>query len=95
MIGLISRYTIAGQTLPDENVTRKQCAQIRPMKVYSDATYIEEAGDVTGYELALAPGSALGITGRLYIYEGTPNLDGIPISGMLKDKQLHLMGEEL
>lgn len=76
-----------------ENPSRKQCSQIKPMRVYSNARYIPEAGDVVGYELALDPRATPGVGGKLYVYEGTPNLDGIPISGTLMDKRLQLSGE--
>src|SRR5258708_19433854 len=58
-----------------------ECAQTAHSQIYSNATFIEEAGDVVGFELALqlSPHKS-SVSGLLYDYEGVPNDDGIGLS---------------
>ena len=47
---------------------RIRCQQVTSAKVYSDAFYSEEGGDVVGSELGILPNGDV----LLYAYEGTP-----------------------
>src|SRR5262249_28051503 len=62
------------------------------MSIYSNAEYIEEAGDVVGYEMAIQHGKGAIVSARLYVYEGMPNEDGIPLSGQIAHGKLTLEG---
>lgn len=62
------------------------------MQVYSNAFAHKETGDVLGYELAVTrhPGSV--VEAFLYIYEGTPTKDGIPMHGHASGSSVSLRG---
>ena len=64
------------------------CERAAEMQVYSNARYIEEAGDVIGDELAVQRREGNSIDALLYFYQGEPNKDGIALSG-------HIVGEKL
>jgi len=66
----------------------KDCNTDPETKIYSDAKYVEEAGDVIGLELALKPSTGEGINALLYIYEGAPTMKGISLRAILKGKTL-------
>jgi len=62
------------------------------MQVYSNAAFIEEAGDVVGYELALDLRKDSTVDAILYVYEGAPNTDGIHLAGRITGKKLTIEG---
>ena len=70
-----------------------ECAQLRASKVYSDAYFVAEAGDVVGKELALKHVSGKTYQGLLYIYEGVPNNQAIPLTGTLNGADISLQGD--
>jgi hypothetical protein len=65
-----------------------KCAQTGHMQVYSNAYLSEETGDVVGFELASQRHDNSAVDALLYVYEGAPNLEGIPLTG-------HVVGEKL
>jgi hypothetical protein len=75
------------------NASEDECARTAQSQVYSNAVFIEETGDVIGFELALqrshhgSSASAL-----LYDYEGVPNEDGISLSGQILGRKLTMEG---
>ena len=69
-----------------------ECSRIAHAQIYSNALYVKEAGDVVGYELALQQPHGNPIHARLYIYQGTPNEDGISLSGQISGKKLTIGG---
>jgi hypothetical protein len=66
------------------------CERTAQMRVYSNASYIEEAGDVVGYELAVQQGEGNAKIALLYLYEGVPNQDGISVAGHIADGKLSM-----
>jgi hypothetical protein len=64
--------------VPAETISRT-CKSVEGATVYSNAQWVEEAGDVVGIEVAVFPGSQR--HALLFIYEGTPFSDPIPLSG--------------
>ncbi len=75
------------------NAPEDECLLTSKMSTYSNAEYIEEAGDVVGYELAVRHGKGGAIDARLFIYEGTANDEGIPVSGQIDDGKLAMEGD--
>ena len=80
---------------PSENLnaSEDECARTAHSQIYSNAVFIEEAGDVVGFELAIqrSPhGSSVGAL--LYDYEGVPNEEGIGLSGRIVGKKLTMEG---
>ena len=64
--------------VPNETISRN-CKSVEGATVYSDAQYVQEAGDVVGTEIAIFPDARKG--GLLFVYEGTPFSDPIPLVG--------------
>ncbi len=62
------------------------------MRVYSDAYLSEETGDVGGIELAVTEKNNSTVDALLFIYEGAPNDEAIPLSGSIANKHLTLQG---
>jgi len=62
------------------------------MRVYSDAYLSEETGDVGGIELATTEKNDSTVDALLFIYEGAPNDEAIPLSGSVANKHLTLQG---
>lgn len=58
-----------------------ECTQTSGMRIYSNATYVEETGDVIGIELALAVRPDNAVSALLYDYEGVPTKEGVPLPG--------------
>lgn len=69
------------------------CERTAQMRVYSNPSYIEEAGDVVGYELAVQQGEGNAKIALLYLYEGVPNQDGISVAGHIADGKLSMQGD--
>jgi len=78
---------------PGQSASSDDCTRTAHMQVYSNATFIEEAGDVVGYDLALNPGRDSTTDALLYVYEGAPNMDGIRLTGRVTGKRLVLEGK--
>ncbi len=68
------------------------CIRASRMRIYSNATYVEEAGDVIGVELALSVSPDKSVSALLYDYEGAPHKDGVPLPGHLTGKTLAIEG---
>jgi hypothetical protein len=68
-----------------------ECARTSGMRVYSNATYVEEAGDVVAIELALSVRSDTSVTAFLYDYEGVPTTS-FALLGHLSGKTLTIEG---
>ena len=69
-----------------------ECAQTSGMRIYSNATYVEEAGDVVGIELAFIVRQDNTINALLYDYEGAPTTDGAPLRGRAAGTTLAIDG---
>jgi hypothetical protein len=75
------------------NASEDECERTSRMRIYSNAAFIEEAGDVVGYELAVEQGDGTSATALLHVYEGVPNKDGIYISGHIAGGKLTMEGD--
>jgi len=87
LIGLLPLVSLGGNL----NASEDECDRIAHWRTYSNATYVEEAGDVVGYEMALQPRNGTSISARVYIYEGVPE-EGISVSGQLVGRKLTMEG---
>jgi hypothetical protein len=63
------------------------------MRIYSNAFAHEETGDVLGYELAIKENNESAADILLYVYEGAPDDEGIPLSGRISGKELAAQGD--
>jgi hypothetical protein len=77
----------------DLDDSEDECTRTAHSQIYSNAVFIEEAGDVVGYELALQPRSGTSIGAFLYVYEGAPNKDGISVSGQISGRKVMMEGK--
>lgn len=75
------------QQYPDDD-----CSRTSHMRIYSNATYVEEAGDVVGIELAFSRLSDKSVSALLYVYEGAPTKDGVPLPGQFTGSTLAIEG---
>jgi hypothetical protein len=71
---------------------KNECPQTTTYRIYSNAFYSKETGDVGGYELALKPTTGNSYDALLYIYEGAPNTDGIAMTGTGQAPTISLEG---
>lgn len=69
-----------------------ECARTANMRIYSDAYLSQKTDDVTGAELAIEQNANATVDALLFLYEGAPNYDGIPISGRISGDKLTLEG---
>jgi hypothetical protein len=69
---------------------KDECKQTASYKIYSNAFLSQETGDVVGRELALKASTGDSYEALLYIYEGVPNLDGIPLVGHMQGATISL-----
>jgi len=69
-----------------------ECSRTAQMQIYSNAYISKETGDVVGYELAIKQHDDSTVDALLYVYEGAPNDDGIPLSGRISGKNLTIQG---
>ena len=69
-----------------------ECSRTAQMKIYSSAIVHKETGDVLGYELALAVSHDATVSALLYVYEGAPNDEAIPLSGHMSGTRLSIEG---
>ena len=83
---VFTSFEAAGTAVPNE------CMRTSYMQTYSNASLSQETGDVLGFELAIEQHRHSTVDALLYVYEGAPNTDGIPISGRLSGKKLVLQG---
>ena len=75
------------------NASEDEYARTAHSQIYSNAVFIEEAGDVVGFELALQRSHDSSSVGALlYDYEGVPNEDGISLSGHILGRKLTMEG---
>jgi hypothetical protein len=73
-------------------LAKDECQQTATYKIYSNAFYSQETGDVGGYELALKPTTGNSYEALLYVYEGVPTLDGISLVGHRQGTTVSLEG---
>jgi len=93
MVGLLMGLVPVVSPGENLNASADVCARTSHSQIYSNAVFIEEAGDVVGFELALQRshhGSS--VTALLYDYEGVPNEDGISLSGQILGRKLTMEG---
>ncbi|MFZ0815628.1 MAG: hypothetical protein WAM78_08915 [Candidatus Sulfotelmatobacter sp.] len=88
-------------TMPDEKADTSEhgsvmkepnCGRTAEMRVYSNAYLSEETGDVGGIELAIKDKRDSSVNALLFVYEGAPNDEAIPLSGSVTNKHLTLQG---
>ena len=92
LIGLVPVVS-PGENL---NASENECARTAHSQIYSDAVFIEEAGDVVGFELALQRSDhGSSVSALLYDYEGVPNEDGISLSGQILGRKLTMEGNRV
>ena len=77
---------------PDGGIPDPDCGRTAKMRVYSDADQSEETGDVGGTELAITEKKDSTVGALLFLYEGAPNDEAIPLSGRIANKHLTLRG---
>jgi hypothetical protein len=77
----------ASQSTPED-----ECARTARLQTYSNAVFVEEAGDVVGFDLAFQQRNGHSITALLYDYEGVPNEDGISVSGQISGREVTMKG---
>jgi hypothetical protein len=75
------------------NASEDECERTTRMRVYSNASFIKESGDVVGYELAVQRREGTSIDALLYFYEGVPNKHGISVSGHISGGKLAIEGD--
>ncbi|MGB8322429.1 MAG: hypothetical protein WCE52_05630 [Candidatus Acidiferrum sp.] len=75
------------------NASEDQCERTAPMRVFSNAYFVKEAGDVVGYELGVQQREGSAMDALLYVYEGVPNKDGISVSGRIDGEKLAMEGD--
>jgi hypothetical protein len=75
------------------NASADECDQTANLRIYSNASFIEEAGDVVGYEMATQWPDGTSISALLYVYEGVPTKEGIFISGRISGKRVTMKGD--
>ena len=73
--------------------TKPDCGRTVEVRVYSNAYLSEETGDVGGIELAIKDKSDSTVDALLFVYEGAPNDEAIPLSGSIASKHLTLRGK--
>jgi hypothetical protein len=75
------------------NACEDECIRTAHSQIYSNAVFIEDAGDVVGFELAVQRSNhGSSVSALLYDYEGVPNEDGISLSGQILGKELIIEG---
>jgi hypothetical protein len=89
LLAMVLSATLGGTLDASED----ECERTAQMRVYSNASFIEEAGDVVGYELAVQRHEGTSIDALLYFYEGVPNIDGISASGHIAGGKLAMEGD--
>ena len=77
----------------NQDTSQDECARTAHLQSYSNAVFVEEAGDVVGYELVIQQRNRNSAKALFYIYEGVPNEDGISMSGQISDRKLTMEGD--
>jgi hypothetical protein len=75
-----------------QGTSKDECTRTASMRIYSNASFSKETGDVNGYELAVKQLSDPTLDALLYVYEGAPNNNGIHLSGRISGKKLTVEG---
>ena len=75
-----------------QGTSENECARTVSMRVYSNAVFSEETGDVSGFELAVKKLNDSTVDALLYVYEGAPNNNGIHLQGRTSGKKLTIEG---
>lgn len=75
-----------------QETSEDECARTAHLQTYSNAVFVEEAGDVVGHELVFQQRDGNSMTALLYVYEGVPNKDGIRVSGQTSGRELKMKG---
>jgi hypothetical protein len=73
---MFSLYSVHNAQDLSEGSRNTRCELVKGAAIYSNARYIEEAGDVIGFELAFLDDK----TALLFDYEGTPDAEPIPLN---------------
>ena len=91
MVALLSLVPFLGFGA-SQNTSPDECAKTAHLQIYSNAVFVEEAGDVVGYELVFQERNRKSAEALLYVYEGVPNEDGISVSGQISGTKLTMAG---
>jgi len=75
-----------------QNPSPDECAKTAHLQIFSNAVFVEEAGDVVGYELVFQERNPKSAEALLYVYEGVPNEDGISVSGQISGTKVTMAG---
>jgi hypothetical protein len=94
LLTALSTYvlTIAASCALAQGTSDDICMRTASMRIYSNAVFSEETGDVSGFELAVRKLSDSTVDALLYVYEGAPNNEGIHLQGHTSGKKLTLEG---
>jgi hypothetical protein len=84
-----SVLTAAAQTVPPAD--KSLCSRTAQMRVFSSAFFSKESGDVVGYNFAVSS-SETSSDALLFVYEGAPNNDGIPLRSQQSGDKLSVSG---
>jgi hypothetical protein len=76
----------------NQSTSDDECARTARLQIYSNAAFVEEAGDVVGYELAFQQRKRNSLGALFYIDHGVPNEDGQSVSGKISGKELTMKG---
>ena len=76
----------------NQNPSDDECAQTAHLEVYSNAVFVQEAGDVVGYELAFQQRKGDSVGALLFLYEGVPTKEGVSMTGHISGKELTMKG---
>ena len=74
-------------------VNSGDCSLLASKKVYSNAWFVKEAGDVNGFDLALGKTRGNAIEALLFVYEGSSSVAGIPLHGTSSGTEFNLTGD--
>jgi hypothetical protein len=93
----VATVTLMGMASPagicvSQNTSNDECSRTAHLNTYSNAVFVQEAGDVIGYELVVQQSDGHSISALLYVYEGVPNEDGISVSGQISGRSLTMKG---
>ena len=92
LLGTREEDSSDGVLQPSLGIPEPDCGRTATMHVYSDAYLSEETGDVGGIELAMTEKKDSSVDALMFVYEGAPNHDAIPLSGTASNKQLKMKG---
>jgi hypothetical protein len=77
---------------PSGGIPESDCGRTAKMRVYSNAYLSEETGDVGGTELAITEKKDSTVGALLFVYEGAPNDEAIPLAGSTVGRHLTMQG---